>query len=105
VFGYIDDLVAGIIGHEGRKFFPFVFTLFLFILAMNVLGLFLVFTATSQLAVTASLAVDDHAAGDRLRRAAQRREHVQAVRAGRHPLVHADPGRRRSRSSPSSCAR
>lgn len=57
VFSYIDDLVAGIIGHEGRKFFPFVFTLFLFILAMNVLGLFLVFTATSQLAVTASLAV------------------------------------------------
>ena len=57
VFSYIDDLVAGIIGPEGRKFFPFVFTLFLFILAMNVLGLFLVFTATSQLAVTASLAV------------------------------------------------
>ena len=57
VFGYIDDLVAGIIGHEGRKFFPFVFALFMFILAMNMLGLFLVFTATSQLAVTASLAV------------------------------------------------
>jgi F-type H+-transporting ATPase subunit a len=57
VFGYIDDLTSGIIGHEGRSFFPFVFTLFLFILAMNVLGLFLVFTATSQLAVTATLAV------------------------------------------------
>ncbi len=57
VFSYIDDLVAGIIGHEGRKFFPFVFSLFMFILAMNVLGLFLVFTATSQLAVTAALAV------------------------------------------------
>jgi F-type H+-transporting ATPase subunit a len=56
VFGYIDDMVAGIIGHEGRKFFPFIFTLFLFILAMNFLGLFLVFTATSQLAVTATLA-------------------------------------------------
>jgi F-type H+-transporting ATPase subunit a len=55
-FGFIDDLATGIIGHEGRKFFPFVFTLFLFILAMNVLGLFLVFTATSQLAVTATLA-------------------------------------------------
>jgi F-type H+-transporting ATPase subunit a len=55
-FGYIDNLVTSIIGHEGRKFFPFVFTLFLFILAMNVLGLFLIFTATSQLAVTATLA-------------------------------------------------
>lgn len=56
VFGYIDNLTTSIIGHEGRKFFPFIFTLFLFVLAMNVLGLFLVFTATSQLAVTATLA-------------------------------------------------
>ena len=42
VFGFIDDLAISIIGPEGRKFFPFVFTLFVFILAMNVLGLFLV---------------------------------------------------------------
>lgn len=55
-FNYIDNLTTGIIGHEGRKFFPFIFTLFLFILAMNLLGMFLVFTATSQLAVTATLA-------------------------------------------------
>jgi F-type H+-transporting ATPase subunit a len=54
--GYIDNLTESIIGHEGKKFFPFVFTLFVFILAMNLLGLFLVFTATSQLAVTATLA-------------------------------------------------
>lgn len=54
-FNYIDNLAVGIIGHEGRKFFPFLFTVFLFILVMNVLGLFLVFTATSQLAVTATL--------------------------------------------------
>jgi F-type H+-transporting ATPase subunit a len=56
LFGMIDNLSDSIIGHEGRKFFPFIFTLFLFILAMNMLGLFLVFTATSQLAVTATLA-------------------------------------------------
>ena len=56
VFGYIDDLATSIIGHEGRSFFPFVFTLFLFILTMNFLGLFLMFTATAQLAVTATLA-------------------------------------------------
>ena len=55
-FNYIDNLTTSIIGAEGRTFFPFVFTLFLFILSMNVLGLFLVFTATSQLAVTATLA-------------------------------------------------
>lgn len=56
IFSYIDDLATSIIGEEGRKFFPFVLTLFLFILAMNMLGLFLVFGATAQLAVTATLA-------------------------------------------------
>jgi F-type H+-transporting ATPase subunit a len=56
VFSYIDNLAVGIIGHEGRKFFPFIFSIFLFVLVMNFLGLFLAFTATSQLAVTATLA-------------------------------------------------
>jgi len=55
LFGIVDNLTHSIIGHEGRRFSPFVLTLFLFILAMNVLGLFLVFTATSQLAVTGAL--------------------------------------------------
>lgn len=55
LFGVVDNLTHSLIGHEGRKFSPFVLTLFLFILAMNLLGLFLVFTATSQLAVTAAL--------------------------------------------------
>lgn len=57
LFGMIDNLADSIIGHEGRKFFPFVLTLFLFILAMNFLGLFLVFTATSQLAITVTFAL------------------------------------------------
>ncbi|HEX6860615.1 MAG TPA: F0F1 ATP synthase subunit A [Caulobacteraceae bacterium] len=57
IFGFIDDLAVSIIGPEGRRFFPFVFTLFVFILAMNFLGLFLIFTATSQLAVTATFAI------------------------------------------------
>ena len=57
LFGMIDDLGESIIGHGGKKLFPFVFTIFMFILAMNVLGLFLVFTATSQLAVTATLGI------------------------------------------------
>ena len=56
-FGMIDDLSTQLIGPEGRRYFPFVFTLFTFILVMNLLGLFLIFTATSQLAVTAALAV------------------------------------------------
>jgi len=56
LFGMIDNLTESIIGHEGRKYFPFVFTVFSFILAMNLLGLLLTFTATSQLAITAAFA-------------------------------------------------
>jgi F-type H+-transporting ATPase subunit a len=54
LFSMIDDLGESIIGHEGKKLFPFVFTVFSFILAMNILGLLLTFTVTSQLAITAT---------------------------------------------------
>lgn len=57
LFGMIDNLTDSIIGHGGRKYFPFVFTIFMLILAMNLLGMFLTFTATAQLAVTATLAL------------------------------------------------
>ncbi len=57
IYGLVDGLTSSMIGHEGKKFFPFVFTLFAFILVMNMQGMFLVFTATSQLAVTATLAL------------------------------------------------
>ena len=57
LFGMIDGVTSSIIGHEGRKYFPFVFTLFTLILGMNLLGMFLTFTATSQLAVTATFAL------------------------------------------------
>ncbi|WP_339874084.1 F0F1 ATP synthase subunit A [uncultured Brevundimonas sp.] len=57
LFGMIDNLAESIIGHEGKTLFPFIFTVFTFILAMNLLGLFLSFTATSQLAVTATFAL------------------------------------------------
>ena len=57
LFGMIDSMTDSIIGHDGRKYFPFVFSIFMFILAMNILGMFLSFTATSQLAVTATFAL------------------------------------------------
>jgi F-type H+-transporting ATPase subunit a len=57
LFGMIDGVTDSIIGHEGRKYFPFVFTLFTLVLGMNLLGMFLTFTATSQLAVTLTLAL------------------------------------------------
>jgi F-type H+-transporting ATPase subunit a len=57
LFGMISGLTDSIIGHEGKKYFPFVFTVFALILGMNILGLFLTFTATSQLAITATFAI------------------------------------------------
>ncbi len=46
------------IGHEGKRFFPFVFTLFFFILFGNLLGVFpLFFTFTSHIMVTLALAL------------------------------------------------
>jgi len=46
------------IGHEGKKFFPFVFTLFFFILFGNLMGVFpLFFTFTSHIAVTLGLSL------------------------------------------------
>lgn len=57
LFDLIDGVTDSVIGHEGRKYFPFVFSLFTFILAMNVLGMLLTFTATSQLAVTGTFAL------------------------------------------------
>ena len=54
----VHDLADGIIGHEGKKFFPFVFTLFALVMTMNLLGMsIVVFTPTSQLAVTFTLAL------------------------------------------------
>jgi len=55
LYGLVDGLAESIIGHEGKKFLPFVFTLFALVLFMNLQGMFLVFTATSQLAVTLTL--------------------------------------------------
>lgn len=45
-------------GNEGMRFFPFVFTIFMFVLAANLIGLFpYFFTVTAHIVVTASLAM------------------------------------------------
>lgn len=52
------SMTAQAIGPEGRRFFPFVFTLFFFVLMGNVLGLLpFSFTYTSHIAVTLGLAL------------------------------------------------
>lgn len=59
LYGMVDGvLTGGIIGDRGRPFLPFIFTLFLLIATLNVISLAPGgFSVTSQLAVTAALAV------------------------------------------------
>ena len=57
-YEFVMGLVTEQIGPEGRRFFPFVFTLFMFVLFGNMLGLFpYAFTFTSHIAVTLALAL------------------------------------------------
>jgi F-type H+-transporting ATPase subunit a len=56
-YEFVHDLVVGQVGEEGRRFFPFVFSLFMFILFGNLLGMLpYAFTFTSHIAVTFALA-------------------------------------------------
>ncbi|MFW7268593.1 F0F1 ATP synthase subunit A [Gluconacetobacter sp. Hr-1-5] len=57
-YDFIHNMAVDTIGPEGRAFFPFVFTLFFFILAGNYLGLLpFSFAFTSHVAVTVALAL------------------------------------------------
>ncbi len=58
-YSFIQNMVRDAAGEEGvRRFFPFVFTLFLFIFAANMVGMFpYFFTPTSQIIVTATMAL------------------------------------------------
>jgi len=65
VTGFIDNMMMQNIGTEGRRYVPYVFSLFMFIMAVNFLGMTPIgivpgvhpFTATSHITVTAVLAV------------------------------------------------
>src|SRR6202162_6000870 len=57
-YEFVANTMRASAGNEGMKFFPFVFTLFMFVLFANLIGLIpYSFTVTSQLIVTASLAL------------------------------------------------
>jgi F-type H+-transporting ATPase subunit a len=57
-YEFVANMIRDNVGTAGRKFFPFVFTLFMFVLFGNLLGLLpYSFTFTSHIAVTAALAV------------------------------------------------
>ncbi len=56
-YEFIAKLIRETVGSDGRRYFPFVFTLFMFILFCNSLGLLpYSFTVTSQILVTFALA-------------------------------------------------
>ena len=56
LYGFVADMVRSIMGEEGRAVFPYVFTLFIFILVANLLGMLPgSYTVTSQLVVTLAL--------------------------------------------------
>ena len=58
IYGFIYKMVEDVTGHDGVKYFPYVMTLFLFILFANLLGLIpMSFTTTSHVAVTVTLAL------------------------------------------------
>ncbi len=57
-YGFIYKMVEDITGKEGVKYFPYIMTLFMFIVFANFLGLIpMAFTTTSHIAVTAVMAM------------------------------------------------
>jgi F-type H+-transporting ATPase subunit a len=57
-YEFIANLVRDNAGSEGKRFFPFIFTLFMFILFCNVLGMIpYTFTVTSHIVVTLAMAL------------------------------------------------
>ncbi|KAF0676928.1 ATP synthase subunit a [Profundibacterium mesophilum KAUST100406-0324] len=57
-YGFIHKMIEDIAGKEGLKYFPYIMTLFMFIVFANLLGLLpTAFTSTSHIAVTAVLAM------------------------------------------------
>ena len=56
-YEFVANMIHSATGQDGLKFFPFVFTLFIFVLCSNFFGMVpLSFTVTSQIAVTLALA-------------------------------------------------
>ena len=58
VYEFVANMVRNTAGHDGMKFFPLVFSLFMFILFANLFGMFpYFFTVTSHLIVTVMMAL------------------------------------------------
>jgi F-type H+-transporting ATPase subunit a len=57
-YEFVADMIRSTAGTEGMRFFPFVFSLFMFVLFINLIGLIpYSFTVTTHIVITASLAL------------------------------------------------
>src|SRR5664279_5019771 len=57
-YEFVANTIRSTAGTEGMRFFPFVFTLFMFILVVNLIGLIpYTFTVTTHIVITATLAL------------------------------------------------
>jgi F-type H+-transporting ATPase subunit a len=57
-YEFVANMLRSTAGHEGMKFFPYVFTIFMFVLLLNLFGLIPYgFTVTSHIIITAALAL------------------------------------------------
>ncbi len=57
LYGFVRQMVTDVLGEDGVRFFPYIFTLFVFILFSNLLGLIpYSFAVTSHIAITGVLA-------------------------------------------------
>jgi len=58
LYEFVANMVTGSAGKEGMKFFPFVFSLFMFVLVANMFGMIpFFFTVTSHIIITFALAM------------------------------------------------
>ncbi|KFC75256.1 F-ATPase subunit 6 [Bosea sp. LC85] len=58
LYEFVASTITGVMGRDGMRFFPFVFSLFMFVLTANLLGMVPgSFTVTSQVVVTAAFAL------------------------------------------------
>ena len=56
-YEFVSNMVRQNVGQEGKKYFPFIFTIFMFVLFLNMLGMMpYSFTVTSHIVVTFALA-------------------------------------------------
>lgn len=64
ITGFINNMISTSIGPEGKKYIPFVFTIFMFILIANLMGMLPIavvglhpFTVTSHIVITGTMAI------------------------------------------------